>query len=220
MDVFRCTSGTKHSSTLSGMHPVTTRKCLAQMFPSLMTSMVMATTMSSHSKATGAMAPQLVDCLCSKDPRMGFRCRTTLLQTRQVRSLDVRYQAEGTSMEMVTVTLSFQIQELKTRQLAILPSRSFTGQLMDSHQVLTRASNAWRLGNCLEPLSKSSMTSTTMEWMNCSSKNSLLLELHCTAVQFTCSWATHLRTSPKHLIGPVKARATSASAGCLLLLAT
>ena len=185
-----------------------------------MTSMVTAMTMLSHSKATGAMAVQLADCLCLKAPRMDCRCRTTLLQTPQGRSSDVRYQAEVTSMGMVTVTLSFQIQELKTRQLATLLSSSFTDLLMDSHQVLTRASNAWLRDNCSEPLSKLLMISTTMEWMNCSFKNSLLLELHCTAVPFTCSWATPLRTSPKPLTGPVKARATNASAGCLLLLVT
>ena len=202
------------------MQTGTTRKCLVQMSHSSMTSMVTATTMSSHSKATGAMALRLADCLCLKDPRMDCPCRTTLPQTRQVRSLDVRYQAEVTSMEMVTVTLSFRIQEPKTRQLATLPSRFFTGRLMDSHQVPTKASNAWLRDNCLEPLSKSSMISTTMGWMNCSSKNSLLLGLHCTAVQFTCSWATHLRIFLKPLAGPVKARATNASAGCLLLLVT
>ena len=183
-----------------------------------MTSMVMATTTSSPFKATGAMEAQQVDCLCLKELLMGYRCLTTLPQTRQVRSLDVRFQAEVTSTVMAMVTLLYRIQEPKIRRLATLPSRFFTGQLMDYQQVPTKAFNAWLRDSCWEPLSKLLMISTTMEWMNCSSKNSLLLELHCTAGQFTCSWATPRRTSPKPLTGPVKARVTNGLAGCLLLL--
>ena len=52
--VYRCKSETK-PSTLSGMQTGITRKCWTDVSPS-MTSMATATTMSSHSKATGAMA--------------------------------------------------------------------------------------------------------------------------------------------------------------------
>ena len=168
-----------------------------------------------RSKAIGPMGIRLDDCLSLKARRKGWHSRTTSRRARMGRSLDNRCQAEAISMATVMATLSSQIPAMRIRQPAIQPSKFSTALLMEFQQPRTRASNVWLQDSCLEQSWKLLMTSTTMEWMNCWFRNSLLLGHQCSAVRFTCSWGTALKISLKVLIGQAKEKAMNVLDGCL-----